>query len=94
MTRCVAIETARSGVTVNAVCPGFTETDMVVRTVKKIMEKTGRSEQEAHAELAKNNPQGRLIQPREVAEAVEWLCRPGSGSITGQAITIAGGEVM
>jgi NAD(P)-dependent dehydrogenase (short-subunit alcohol dehydrogenase family) len=94
MTRCVALETARSGVTVNAVCPGFTETDMVVRSVKTIMEKTGRSEKEARAELAKNNPQGRLIRPDEVAEAVEWLCRPGSGSITGQAITIAGGEVM
>jgi 3-hydroxybutyrate dehydrogenase len=94
MTRCVALETAKTGVTVNAVCPGFTETDMVVRSVAKIVEKTGRTEDEARGELAKNNPQGRLIQPEEVANAVEWLCREDSSSITGQAIAIAGGEVM
>ena len=94
LTRSLALETAKSGVTVNAVCPGYTETDMVADAVRNIVEKTGRSADEARASLASRNPQGRLIRPEEVANAVAWLCLPGSEGVTGQAIAIAGGEVM
>ncbi len=92
LTRALALEAARTGVTVNAVCPGFTDTDIVRDAVKNIADKTGRSEDEALAELTQHNPQGRLIKPSEVADAVFWLCRPESASITGQAIVVAGGE--
>jgi NAD(P)-dependent dehydrogenase (short-subunit alcohol dehydrogenase family) len=94
LTRAAAIEAAKSGVTVNAVCPGYTETEIVQDAVANIVAKTGKSEAEARAALVARNPQGRMIQPDEVADAVLWLCLPGSGSITGQAIAIAGGEVM
>lgn len=94
MTRALALETARRGVTVNAVCPGFVETDLLQDAVQNIVAKTGRSEDEARHELAASNPQGRLVQPWEVAEAVAWLCLPASGSITGQSVPVAGGEVM
>lgn len=94
LTRSLALEAAKTGVTVNAVCPGYTETDIVDRTVKTIVGKTGRSVDDARAELAATNPQGRLVQPWEVAETVAWLCLPGSASITGQSIVVAGGEVM
>ena len=92
LTRALALEAAQSGITVNAVCPGYTDTDIVRDAVKNIVDKTGRSEDEALAQLTHNNPQGRLIQPAEVADAVVWLCRPESASITGQAIVVAGGE--
>lgn len=94
LTRAAALETAKSGVTVNAVCPGYTETDIVQDAVANIVKKTGKTEAEARAALVARNPQGRMIQPDEVAAAVLWLCLPGSGSITGQAIAVAGGEVM
>jgi NAD(P)-dependent dehydrogenase (short-subunit alcohol dehydrogenase family) len=94
LTRAVALELARKNITVNAVCPGYTQTDIVADAVANIMHRTGRSEAEAQAELAKANPQGRLVKPEEVAEAVLWLCWPSQGSITGQSIAIAGGEVM
>ncbi|WP_011298341.1 MULTISPECIES: SDR family NAD(P)-dependent oxidoreductase [Cupriavidus] len=94
LTRSLALETARSGVTVNAVCPGYTETDIVRDAVANIVDKTGRSEAEARAELAARNPQRRLVQPDEVADAVAWLCQPSASSMTGQAIAVAGGEVM
>lgn len=94
LTRALALETARSGVTVNAVCPGYTETDIVRDAVANIIDKTGRTEAEARAELAARNPQRRLVQPDEVADAVAWLCRPSASAITGQAIAVAGGEVM
>lgn len=93
-TRALALELAGARVTVNAVCPGFTDTDLVARSVDQITAKTGRSVAEARAELARFNPQGRLIDPTEVASAVSWLCRPEQASVTGQAIVIAGGEVM
>jgi len=73
---------ATSGVTVNAVCPGFTDTDLVAGSIDNIMSKTGRSRDEAIAELAKHNPQGRLVTPAEVANAVVWLCSPGASSVT------------
>ncbi len=94
LTRSLALELATRGITVNAVCPGYTETDLIRDTLANIVAKTGRSEEDAKKELAATNPQGRLVQPWEVAEAVAWLALPGSSSITGQAVPIAGGEVM
>ena len=94
MTRSLALEVAAKGVTVNCVCPGYTDTDMVDRSVANIVKKTGRSAEEARAQLAAGNPQQRLVKPEEVANAVIWLCFPGSEAITGQAIVVAGGEVM
>lgn len=90
--RALAAETAKSGVTVNAVCPGFVETDMLEESIQRIIEKTGRSAEQARASLASTNPQGRFIQPREVAAAVLWLCGDAAASITGQTISISGGE--
>jgi NAD(P)-dependent dehydrogenase (short-subunit alcohol dehydrogenase family) len=94
LTRALAVELASKPVTVNAVCPGYTETDIVEETIANIVTKTGRSRDEALAGLVASNPQKRLIKPEEVAEAVAWLCLPGSASITGQSIAVAGGELM
>jgi NAD(P)-dependent dehydrogenase (short-subunit alcohol dehydrogenase family) len=94
LTRALALETVKKGITVNAVCPGYTETEIVAQAVQTIMAKTGRTAEAARAELAAANPQGRLIQPEEVAATVAWLVGEGSASITGQAIAVAGGEVM
>jgi 3-hydroxybutyrate dehydrogenase len=93
LVRSLALELATTGVTVNAVCPGFTDTDLLAGSIDNIMQKTGRSHEQAVAELAKHNPQGRLITPAEVADTVLWLCGERAGAITGQAIAIAGGEV-
>jgi NAD(P)-dependent dehydrogenase (short-subunit alcohol dehydrogenase family) len=93
LTRALALETASKGITANAVCPSYTDTDMARSAVANIVEKTGRSPAEAEAALVQKNPQGRLIRPDEVAATVLWLCTPGAGAITGQAIAIAGGEV-
>lgn len=94
LTRALALEVATRGVTVNAVCPGYTETEMLQRAIDGIVAKTGRTVAEARAELGSRNPQKRMVQPDEVANAVTWLCLPGSEAITGQSIAIAGGEVM
>jgi NAD(P)-dependent dehydrogenase (short-subunit alcohol dehydrogenase family) len=80
LTRSLALEVATKGVTVNAVCPGYTE--------------TGRSRDQALADLVARNPQKRLIQPEEVANAVAWLCLPGSEAVTGQTIAVSGGETI
>jgi NAD(P)-dependent dehydrogenase (short-subunit alcohol dehydrogenase family) len=94
LTRALALETAARNVTVNAVCPGYTDTDMVGAAVSNIVRKTGKSEAEARAALTSRNPQQRLVRPQEVANAVLWLCLPGAEAITGQAIAVAGGEVL
>jgi NAD(P)-dependent dehydrogenase (short-subunit alcohol dehydrogenase family) len=93
LVRSLALELATTNVTVNAVCPGFTDTDLVAASVENIMKKTGRSREQAVAELARHNPQGRLVTPQEVADSVLWLCGQGAGAITGQAIVVAGGEI-
>ena len=94
LTRSLALEVASKGVTVNAVCPGYTETDIVTEAIANIVSKTGRTVIEARAELAALNPQKRLVQPREVANAVAWLCLPGSDAMNGQSLAVAGGEIM
>lgn len=92
LTRALALEYASKGITVNAVCPGYTDTDVIHQAIDKIVASTGRSREEALAELVGANPQGRLVQPEEVADTVIWLCR--QESMNGQAIAVAGGEVM
>jgi 3-hydroxybutyrate dehydrogenase len=94
LTRALARELAHTGVTVNAVCPGYTDTDIVAEAVGNIVAKTGRTREQALQELTAHNPQGRLVRPDEVAETVGWLCSPSSASITGQSIVVAGGELM
>ena len=94
LTKSLALEVAKKGITVNAVCPGYTETDILRESIANVVAKTGRSEVDARAEFAKGNPQGRIVQPSEVADAVLWLCGEGASSITGQSIAVCGGEVM
>ena len=93
LVRSLALELARTHVTVNAVCPGFTDTDLLAGSIDSIMKKTGRSHAQAVADLARGNPQGRLVSPAEVADTVLWLCGESAGAITGHAIAVAGGAV-
>ena len=92
LTRALAREYARKGITINAVCPGYTDTDLVQRSIDGIIETTGRSREQALADLVKSNPRHRLVRPDEVADTVIWLC--GQESMNGQAIAVADGEVM
>ncbi len=92
LARALAIETAKAGITVNAVCPGYAETPMLERAIDRIAAATRRSNSEARGALAANNPQARFIKPEEVAAAVVWLCAGDSAAITGQAISVSGGE--
>jgi NAD(P)-dependent dehydrogenase (short-subunit alcohol dehydrogenase family) len=93
LTRALAAEVATKGITVNAVCPGYTATEMFDITVANIVARTERTTEETKSALLARNPQHRLVLPEEVANAVAWLCLPGSEAITGQAIAVAGGEV-
>ncbi len=92
LVKSLALETARSGVTVNAVCPGYADTDMATASIDNVAAKTGKSREEALASMIKDNPQGRLIAPEEVAAAVLYLCGPGSDAVTGQSLLVNGGE--
>lgn len=94
LTRALAMEVASKGVTVNAVCPGFTDTDLLDASVATIVAATGRDADSARAALRRTNPQGRFVTPGEVAALVLWLCAPEAGGITGQALAVSGGEVM
>jgi NAD(P)-dependent dehydrogenase (short-subunit alcohol dehydrogenase family) len=93
LTRSLAMEYAARNITVNAICPGYVDTDIVKNAIANIVSKTGRTENEARDALVAGNPQRRLIEPGEVASTVMWLCQPGSESVTGQSIVLAGGEV-
>lgn len=90
--RSLALETARNGITVNALCPGFLDTDMTERSIANIKAKTGQSDAEARSSLERMSPQNRLIQPREVTDAALWLCCDSARGVTGQALSISGGE--
>jgi NAD(P)-dependent dehydrogenase (short-subunit alcohol dehydrogenase family) len=94
LVRSLGQELARTGVTVNAICPGFTETPMLAKSIDNIVEKTGRSREEAEASLRSVNPQDRFIQPEEIAETAIWLSSDAAASMTGQAISLSGGETQ
>lgn len=90
LSRALSIELAPTGITVNAICPGYTDTPLLANAVAKISAKTGRSAEDSRSAFARENEEGRLISPDEVAQKVLWLCLPGSDAINGQAISISG----
>jgi NAD(P)-dependent dehydrogenase (short-subunit alcohol dehydrogenase family) len=93
LTRALAHETAKQGVTVNCVCPGYVDTPIVTESVERLTSKTSLSAEEAHASLIQFNPQGRIISPEEVASAIAYLCSDAAASINGAAVPITGGEI-
>ena len=94
LTRTLALECVKKGITVNAICPGYTDTDLVSEAVDAIIEKTGKHREEIQSEIDNISPMGRMVTPDEVAETVSWICLPSSASITGQSIVVSGGAVM
>ncbi len=93
LTRALSLELASTGVTVNAICPGFVETPMLERSIANLVEKTGMSGERARESLLAGNPQKRFIQAREVAAAALWLCSDAARSVTGHALPLSGGEI-
>jgi len=93
LVRSLAVETARTGVTVNAICPGYTDTDLVRESVAAVSTKTGKSADDVIAQYVKDVPMARLIKPEEVAAAALYLCSVEAGAVTGTAMTVAGGEI-
>jgi len=94
MTRSLALEVAAQGICVNAVCPGYTDTDIVRDGVARIVAATGRSEDAAMSTFSQTSPLKRLVEPAEVAATVLWLCADAPAAFTGQALSVSGGEVM
>jgi len=94
LTRALALELAQKAITVNAVCPGYTDTDLMRESIARVVAKTGRSAEAARAAFVQSNPQRRLIEPGEVADTVSWLCGAAASAITGQAISVSGGEIL
>ena len=92
LTRALAAETARQGITVNCVCPAYTDTGMARNAVDNLVRGRGISSEEAEAMIVRTIPRGRLIEPEEVASAVGWLCSPGAAAVSGQALVLGGGE--
>jgi len=93
LTRALSAELIKTRITVNAICPGYTDTDLIANAASTIAEKTGLSTEKAIDHFARTNPSGRLITPEEVANAALWLCSDGASAVTGQAITVAGGDL-
>ncbi len=93
LVRALALDLATTGVTINAVCPSFTDTDLISRGMEQVAARTGRSREDLLAALLKDKPLGRLVRPEEVAEAVLYLCGANAGAVTGTTIAVAGGEV-
>lgn len=93
LTRALALELAETGVTVNAVCPGYTDTDLIAGSIDRLEQKTGRGRDDLLREFTRHNPLGRLVRPQEVADSVLWLAGAGASAVTGQAIAVAGGEL-
>ena len=91
LVRALAVELAKAGITVNAVCPGFTESPLLERSVRNIVRRSTMSAEDAREALASDSPLGRFVRPEEIARAVLWLCGPGSDAVTGQSISVSGG---